>query len=465
MQDKNFGKAKNMKILLVNPYIYDFTAYDLWLRPLGLLYIAAVLKKYTLSELFWLDVLDRFQENAAPPGDSSLKQSKASGRGKYHREPVEKPLIYQNTPRRYARYGIPFETFLAKIDNIPAVDMILVTSLMTYWVDGVKITVDTLRKKFPAAKIVIGGILPTLVPAAQLKNSLDADYFVSGYGEEKILKIIEAHHGSVYPHPALSEVHNLPYPAVEFLSNQKALPLLTSKGCPYRCTYCASGILNKKFQERSSGEILEEIYSMHHTFGAEHFVIFDDALLINKSQRFFRVFNKIKAELNVSFHTPNGLHAGEIDKETAEILFASGFKTLRLSFESTRSEILSKSCDKVTVREMERAVENLETAGYRRKDIGVYLLFGLPGQRLADIEEALQFVKGLGVIPHLAYFSPVPGTIDFLNLQKAGILSTPANLYETNKIYFLYNKSDFSHEDIRYVKEKASKIVSQIKKC
>ncbi len=234
-----------MKILLVNPYIYDFTAYDLWLRPLGLLYIAAVLKKYTLSELFWLDALGRFQEKAAPPGDSSLKQSKASGRGKYHRELVEKPFIYENTPRRYARYGIPFEAFRDKIDNIPKVDMILVTSLMTYWVDGVKITVDTLRKKFPSAKIVIGGILPTLVPAVLLKNSIDADYFVPGYGEEKILKIIEANNGRVYPHPDLSGVDNL-YPAVEFLSNRNSLPLLTSRGCPYRCTYCASSILNKK---------------------------------------------------------------------------------------------------------------------------------------------------------------------------------------------------------------------------
>ena len=59
-----------MKILLVNPYIYDFTAYDLWLRPLGLLYIAAILKKYTDSELYWLDVLDRYQAVAAPLGYS-----------------------------------------------------------------------------------------------------------------------------------------------------------------------------------------------------------------------------------------------------------------------------------------------------------------------------------------------------------------------------------------------------------
>jgi coproporphyrinogen III oxidase-like Fe-S oxidoreductase len=104
---------------------------------------------------------------------------------------------------------------------------------------------------------------------------------------------------------------------------------------------------------------------------------------------------------------------------------------------------------------MVRAVENLEGAGYERKDIGVYLLFGLYGQTVKEIERALHFVKDLGVTPHLAYFSPVPGTTDFFNLQKSGILSTPVNLYETNKIFFVYNKSGFSYDEIKQIKDQA----------
>ena len=73
-----------MNVLFINPYIYDFTAYDLWLRPLSLLYLAAVVEKYSDSEVFWLDTLDRFQFNEAPA-------SKQDGRGKYFREIIEKP--------------------------------------------------------------------------------------------------------------------------------------------------------------------------------------------------------------------------------------------------------------------------------------------------------------------------------------------------------------------------------------
>ena len=442
-----------MKVLLVNPYIYDFTAYDLWLRPLGLLYIASILKKYTDCELYWLDTLDRFQENAFLPGDPALKRSHADGSGKYHREILKKTGIYQDVPRNYSRYGIPLETFKEKLDQIPQVDMILLTSMMTYWIDGVKITFNTIKEKFPSAKVVIGGILPTLVPIDQLKNDISADYFIKGYGESRILEILKENNGNVFPYPDFSDIDNIPFPAVEFLSSRDSLPLMTSRGCPYRCTYCASDILNKKFLQRRPEKIMEEIHYMHDIYGTKHFVIFDDALLINKHKRFLKVFREVKDTLKVNFHTPNGLHVGEIDRETAEIFFESGFKTLRLSFESTSEEILSKSSNKVTIGQMVRAVENLEAAGYERKSIGVYLLFGLHSQKVKEVEGALDFVKDLGVTPHLAYFSPVPGTKDFLNLQKSGILSTPVNLYETNKIFFVYNKSGFSHDEIKQIKD------------
>lgn len=447
-----------MKLLLVNPYIYDFTAFDLWLRPLGLLYIAAVLKKYTDCELFWLDTLDRFQEGAFPTGDPSLKSSHADGSGKFHREIVDKPEIYAEVPRYYSRYGIPIETFREKLDRLPQVDMILITSLMTYWIDGVTFTIKILREKFPSAKIVVGGILPGLISPAELKHYISADYFVRGYGENAILEIIRENNGIVFPHPDFSDIDNLPFPAVEFLSSRESIPLMTSRGCPFHCTYCASDILNPGFVERQTGKILEEIHYMVDTYGTKHFALFDDALLINKKKRFLKVFRELKNSLGVSFHTPNGLHVGEIDRETADIFYESGFKTLRLSFESTNADVLARSSGKVTVEQMVRAVENLEAAGYKRKDLGVYLLFGMYRQKVEEIEDALRFVADLGLKPNLAYYSPVPGTKDFIHLQEKGILSTPVNLYETNKIYFIYEKSGLTIEEIKRIKEQASTI-------
>jgi hypothetical protein len=64
------------------------------------------------------------------------------------------------------------------------------------------------------------------------------------------------------------------------------------------------------------------------------------------------------------------------------------------------------------------------------------------------------------VVPHLSVFSPVPGTADYLDLLRRGLLATPPDLLETNKTYFLYQKSGFSAEEILQVKEIVSAISS-----
>ena len=436
-----------MRILLFNPYIHDFSAYDLWLRPVGLLYIAAVLRKYTDCEIHWIDVLDRFQN----PPEKGLK-SKKDGRGKFHSETIEKPDIYKHIPRRYSRYGMPFDQFKTKLDDLPEVDFIFITSLMTYWFEGIQFSVNHLRERFPRAKIVLGGILPTLLSKG-IMRVIQVDDIIEGYGEHRILEYLKKEGVSCSPHPDLSMIDNIPFPAYEYLSNQKILPLLTSRGCPFKCTYCASNLLNPGFLERSADNIVEEVTGLIERYNPEHMVVFDDAFLINHQNRFQKVFTPIKSISGISFHTPNGLHAREITPEAATLLFRTNFKTIRLGFESIHRDILDRSSNKVTLSQMSLAIRNLENAGYRRKDLEVYLLFGLAGQNRNSMEETLLFMGDLGVIPRLAYYSPVPGTVDFRDLQKRGILSTEINLYETNKTYFVYAKSGLNESDIQKIKE------------
>lgn len=442
-----------MKVLLLNPYITDFTAYDLWLRPLGLHYIAAVIRGYSDCEIYWLDTLDRFQTPGEPP-------SAKDGRGKFHREIVDKPGIYKTIPRHYARYGMPVDRFREKVDELPDIDVILVTTLMTYWIDGVKLCLCLLHDRFPRAKIVIGGILANLAPRET--RQLDwVDAVVPGRGEEQVLPLLGQLGARILPHPDFSDIDAIPLPAFDFAGTRDHLPLLTSRGCPFHCDYCASPILNSVFAERSPEAIAAEISQMAETYGTRHFIIFDDAFLVNKAKRLFRVFRALDNRLGVRFHTPNGLHAREIDDETAETLHAARFETIRLSFESLSARILARSSGKVTRAEMENALACLEKAGYARKEMEAYLLFGYPGQTVRDMEEALLFIADQGIIPRLSYYSPVPGTKDYSRLQQEGILTSPPDLYETNKIYFLYEKSGFSPPEIERIKERTTEITGQ----
>ncbi len=441
-----------MKVLFVNPYICDFTAYDMWLRPLGLYYLAAAVRRHSDVEIHWLDALDRFQ-------DGLVIRGRADGRGKYPREFVEKPRIYRNVPRNYSRYGIPLELFRSKVAALPEMDVILVTSLMTYWLEGLQFTLKILKQRFPRAKVVLGGVLPTLAPT-EARSLLPVDHYVKGFGETAVLRLLADLGAGVSAAHAMGDDIEFPLPAIDLAGTQKYVPLLTARGCPLHCSYCASRLLNPDFLERRPDDILAEIDQRQQVFHSGHFIIFDDALLINKKKRFLPVFSRLarNRKIPLRFHTPNGLHTREIDRESAVVLHAAGFVTLRLSFESLAADILRRSDGKVKRKQMENAVSHLEQAGYRRGQLGAYILFGYPGQTMEDMKDSLGFIRDLGLVPHLSVFSPVPGTIDFFALQRQGVLATPLDLLETNKIYFLYQKSGFSVEEILQVKEMAAAI-------
>ncbi len=419
---------------------------------LGLYYLAAAVRRHSNVEIYWLDALDRFQEGMEIHG-------RADGRGKYQREFLQKPPLYQSVPRNYCRYGIPVELFQEKITAWPDMDVILVTSLMTYWLEGLQFTLKLLKQRFPRAKIVLGGVLPSLAPN-EARSAVPVDLYVQGYGEMAVLHFLSNLGASVSVGEDFSAPVDFPFPALDLAGTQEYVPLLTARGCPLHCHYCASRLLNPIFSERRPDDILAEIEQRRQDFHSSHFIIFDDALLINKKKRFLPVFSRLarNGKTRLRFHTPNGLHAREIDPEIAAVMHAAGFSTLRLSFESLSADILRRSDGKVKKKQMEDAVSNLERAGYHRGQLGAYLLFGYPGQTIRDMEISLAFIRDLGLVPHLAVFSPVPGTADFFTLQQRGVLTKPLDLLQTNKTYFLYQKSGFSGEEILRVKEMATAI-------
>ncbi len=118
----------------------------------------------------------------------------------------------------------------------------------------------------------------------------------------------------------------------------------------------------------------------------------------------------IKRGIRCNFHAPNGLHIKEIDEEVAELIFRSQFKTIRLGFETSNETAQIETGGKVDNREFQRAVRNLKKAGYLGEEIGVYIMVGLPGQRVGEVEESITFVRETGAKPILVEYSPIPHT-------------------------------------------------------
>jgi radical SAM superfamily enzyme YgiQ (UPF0313 family) len=117
--------------------------------------------------------------------------------------------------------------------------------------------------------------------------------------------------------------------------------------------------------------------------------------------------------LEVRFHCPNALHAKWLNGETAAAMKESGFSTVRLGLETADPLRQERTGAKVTNRDFLRAMDNLASAGFRKEDIGAYILCGLPGQHAQEVMEAVAFVKRVGARPLISEYSPLPGTADW----------------------------------------------------
>jgi len=406
----------NGRILLVNPWIHDFSAFDFWQKPLGLLYIGAVLNRLGYDTVL-LDCLDRYNPFWRQRSDEEPDREKSDGAGKYFRQELDKPAPLQGIPRRYCRYGAPRERVEAWLAQQEPPDFILVTSAMTYWYPGLVETAELLRSRFPHAPLILGGIYATLCPD-HARRVVKPDHLVAGEGEIKAIRLVSQLSGGPGGDFDFKDLDQLPYPWYEGYPHLASIAVLTSRGCPYCCSYCASGILAASCRRRSAGAVFEEIRYWRDRRGISSFAFYDDALLHEAETHAIPLFSMLAAELpGLSLHTPNGVQPRCIDAEMAALMHAAGMKNLRLSYES--SSALRRQ-GKVTTRELASALKNLLAAGFQSGQIGVYILAGLPGQEMEEVRESARQVHDLGARVNLASYSPIPGTREYQHALDSG---------------------------------------------
>jgi radical SAM superfamily enzyme YgiQ (UPF0313 family) len=438
-------------ILLINPWIFDFTAYDFWMWPLGLLYMGALLRKYTEGRIHFIDCLDRHH-----PELPKRANTKRDGRGPFFKEEVGKPSVLRDIPRKYSRYGIPPTLFSHQLSELPRPDIVLLTCAMTYWYPGVQFVVELIRQKFGSVPVILGGIYATLLPD-HARNATDVDFVLEGPGEKEFLPLLREVFGDAFCSDlSFERLGDIPWPAFDLLRDQGSLPVLTSRGCSYDCTYCASSLLFEGFEQESAGRIVEHIESLHRVHQTRDIAFYDDALLLNKKKHIIPILEQvIRKKIPVAFHTPNGLHIREIDEELAWLLKRAHFQSIFLSQESFDDQVLNASCSKVSPTDLEIALKHLMKAGYKVSEINVYLMVGLPGQSVDGIRESIQIVRRLGARARLAYFSPVPGTAAYQDLVAKGILRRDSDPLLHNKLAFPYIWGEISPADFVSFKELA----------
>lgn len=342
---------------------------------------------------------------------SSMQKRKSWGNGKYSKETIEKPDPLKDISKRYSRYGITPRIFRKELLGIERPELIFVTSMMTYWYPGVFEVIRIVRETLGGVPIVLGGNYVTLCPSHASENS-GADFTIAGEGERNIPDLLKDIFGN-YPEflPDFDDLDSYPRPAFDLMPTRDHISILTSKGCPYRCTYCASHLLNSSFRIRDPVNVVDEIEDWNNLLGVKNFSFYDDALLVDPEARAVPMFKEIiRRRLACNFHCPNGMHLREVTAEIGKLMFRAGFKTIRFGLETSNVKRQIETGGKVTNEELKEAVSHLKEAGYRSSDIGIYILCGLPGQSASEVRESINLVGSYGAKPIIAEFSPIPGT-------------------------------------------------------
>jgi radical SAM superfamily enzyme YgiQ (UPF0313 family) len=388
-------------ILLVNPWIHDFAAYDFWAKPYGLLSLAAVLRDHGLR-ISYIDCLDRFHPKA-PRSNPHARY----GCGPYRKRSIAHPRGLERLARTYSRYGIEPAWFREDLAALDKPDLILVTSSMTYWYPGVFETIQILKSAYPEVPLILGGIYARLYPDHAGANS-GADEIVTDRGES-LLALVQRHSGfAPAPRYDLADWTAWPYPALDLQHGLSYVPLLTSRGCPFCCAYCASRYLEPEMVRRPPEMVVQEIAYWHQRYGAVDFAFYDDALLVDAQSHALPMLEGIiRLQRPIRLHTPNAIHIRAIAPESAKLMKAAGFQTLRLGLETTAFASRSGLDAKVTQVEFARAVGWLKAAGFAANQIGAYLLVGLPGQSADGVAASIEVVKTAGITPVLAYYTPI----------------------------------------------------------
>lgn len=269
---------------------------------------------------------------------------------------------------------------------------------------------------------IIGGIHPTFLPHQTLRDS-NTDYVICGEGEIALLKLaqnnfvnnkiqgiysIKDFKGSksiIKKAEMINELDSLPfpdwkqmnprhYPQAPHGATAKNFPIgviVTTRGCPYECTFCAgSKFYDRKIRYRSPENVIKEIQYLIKKFGVREIHFEDDNLTFNKEHITKICQLIIKNNIKISWACPNGIRADKVDEGLLRLMKKSGCYYIAYGVESANPQILKNIKKHETIDVIKKSIEIANRVGIITQG---FFVFGLPGETPETLEETIRFAR------------------------------------------------------------------------
>jgi radical SAM superfamily enzyme YgiQ (UPF0313 family) len=297
-------------------------------------------------------------------------------------------------------------------------------------------------KQHSGAKVVVGGVHATALPEFIMGRYADLiDSVVVGEGEETMLALVNAYESargmddiagiaymsgdSVRVNPCRPFIHDLdiiPFPARDLIPQHLFWPnlhnarykrgatILTSRGCPFNCTFCAARLVSgKKYRTHSAEYVLSEMEMLKKDYGTEQLLITDDTFTINRRRLEEICRGMIRRKLNLKWFCFSQVNT--VTEDTLKLMKEAGCYNIGFGVESASEEVLRKMGKNI---KPERALETVRLANRLGFKTQAFYIFGTPGETREMMEETMRFAET--VSSTLAFFNmlvPYPGTREF----------------------------------------------------
>jgi len=313
---------------------------------------------------------------------------------------------------------------------------------------------------------VMGGAHPTALPHETLWDS-SVDYVVSGDGEYEMLAIVNGEFNKS-ERPILD---NLPFPARHLLnmpkymsgesphSGLKRIPMatiMTSRGCPGRCAFCAIRCMwGEEYRVRSPENVLAEIEHLIGTYHIKELHFEDDCLTANKKRAMSIFQGIIDRKFDLTLNSPSGLSVFAMDEELLNKMREAGYYSISLAIESGSQRVLKDLMHKnVDLIKAKRLVEYARSLGIKTK---AFYILGYPGETKDEMNQTIDYAFEIGTDWSLFFpATPLPGT-EMLEICKKNNW-----LVDTNMDYRYYffkaniRTPEFDPDYVMALREKAN---------
>ena len=282
--------------------------------------------------------------------------------------------------------------------------------------------------------------IPGLVYRTQLGVKANPQVFVDN---------LDTVRGIDYTRARLPEYHRVGYYyGAKIKQSERTAPLMTARGCPFKCTFCsAPQIDGAKIRRHSRTHIIDTIKSLYHDYGARYIAIIDDNFTLN--YRWAMEVCKSIADLQLdglAMGTPNGIPLTGMDRPLAEAMRRAGWREVQIAPESGSQQTLdAMRKNHVKLAEIPGFLDLFHDVGMK---VSAFFIIGYPEETLEDIQLTETFILNNAFdFAGTSIFQPLPGTSIYKQLIADGVI--PPGFIPGNYQEVTFRRKHMTNEVLR----------------